>query len=190
MTSRDLDVIVVGCSWGGLAAAGRLLEALPPELDVPIVIVQHRGEAPSVLTKLLSRHTARPVVEPDDKEELRACHVYVAPSGYHLLLDRKGFSLATEAPVRHSRPSVDVLFESAADAFGHRTAAVVLTGSNDDGAAGLRRVAAVGGLALVQDPATAERSMMPTAALEAVPTALVADIAGLARLLGRATAGA
>ena len=189
MSSGDLDVVVVGCSWGGLAAAGRLLEALPPELDVPIVIVQHRGEGPSGLSALLARHTARPVVEPDDKDELRTGHVYVAPPGYHLLLDRRGFSLATEAPVRCSRPSVDVLFESAAEAFGERMAAVVLTGANDDGTAGLTRVAAVGGLALVQDPATAERSAMPTAALGAVPSALVADIAGLAGLLAEAGGG-
>ena len=189
MSSRDLEVVVVGCSWGGLAAAGSLLAALPLELDVPIVIVQHRGEAPSMLSELLGRQTDRPVVEPNDKEELRTGHVYVAPPGYHLLLDRTGFSLATEAPVHCSRPSVDVLFESAADAFGSRMAAVVLTGANDDGAAGLRRVAAVGGLALVQDPATAERSTMPTAALDAVPTAVVAEIGGLARLLAKAAGG-
>ena len=181
--TRSLDLVVIGCSWGGLAAACTLLEALPADFDVPIVIVQHRSEAPSVLSELLSRHTRRAVVEPDDKAELQAGHVYVAPPGYHLLLDRTGFSLATEGPVHYSRPSVDVLFESAAGAFGSRMAAVVLTGANDDGAAGLRRVAAAGGLALVQDPGTAERATMPEAALAAVPTALVADVPGLARLL-------
>jgi len=183
MSSRPLDLVAVGCSWGGLAASGALLEALPADFDVPIVIVQHRSEIRSVLSELLGRHTARTVVEPDDKEQLRRCHVYVAPPGYHLLLDRAGFSLATEAPVRYSRPSVDVLFESAAAAFGPRMAAVVLTGANDDGANGLRLVAAAGGLALVQDPGTAERSAMPAAALAAVPAALVADIPGLGRLL-------
>ena len=90
--------------------------------------------------------------------------------------------------MHHSRPSVDVLFESAADAFGERVAAVVLTGANDDGATGLRRVAAAGGLALVQDPASAERGTMPAAALAAVPTALVADVAGLAQMLVAAAA--
>ena len=183
MSSRPLDLVAVGCSWGGLAASGALLEALPADFDVPIVIVQHRSEIRSVLSELLGRHTARTVVEPDDKEQLRRGHVYVAPPGYHLLLDRAGFSLATEAPVRYSRPSVDVLFESAAAAFGPRMAAVVLTGANDDGANGLRLVAAAGGLALVQDPGTAERSAMPAAALAAVPAALVADIPGLGRLL-------
>ena len=186
MSPHRLDLVVVGCSWGGLAAAGSLLEALPDDFDAPIVIVQHRSEARSVLTELLGRHTTRSVAEPDDKAELRRGHVYVAPPGYHLLLDRTGFSLATEGPVHHSRPSVDVLFESAADAFGERMAAVVLTGANDDGATGLRRVAAAGGLALVQDPASAERATMPAAALAAVPTALVADIPGLAQILAAA----
>ena len=181
-----LDLVAVGCSWGGLAAAGRLLEALPDAFVVPTVIVQHRSEAPSALAELLSRHTARPVAEPDDKEEVRPGHVYVAPPGYHLLVDRSRFSLATEAPVRYSRPSVDVLFESAAGAYGRRLAAVVLTGANDDGAAGLARVAAVGGLAMVQDPATAERSAMPAAALAAVPTAVVGDIPALASTLAAA----
>ena len=186
MTSRAIDLVVIGCSWGGLAAMSSLLEALPPDFDVPMVVVQHRGEARSVLTELLGRHTVRAVVEPDDKDELRPRHVYVAPPGYHLLVDRTGFSLATDAPVNYSRPSVDVLFESAAGAFGPRMAAVVLTGANDDGAAGLRQVAAAGGMALVQDPGTAERSAMPAAALAAVPTALVADVPGLARLLATA----
>jgi len=184
--SGGLDLVAVGCSWGGLDAAGRLLEALPADFGVATVIVQHRSESPSGLAELLSRHTALPVAEPDDKEEVRPGHVYVAPPGYHLLVDRIRFSLDTEAPVRFSRPSVDVLFESAAEAYGPRMAAVVLTGTNEDGAAGLARVAAAGGLALVQDPKTAEQPRMPEAALAAVPTAIVGDIAELAQKLADA----
>lgn len=186
MSRPHLDLIAIGCSWGGLAAAGTLLEALPADFAVPIVIVQHRSEVPSPLADLLSRHTRLPVTEPDDKEEVRPGHVYVAPPGYHLLIDRTRFSLATEAPVRYARPSIDVLFESAAGAFGDRVAALVLTGANDDGAGGLARVAAVGGLALVQEPGTAERSAMPSAALAAVPTAIVGTLAELARTLAAA----
>ncbi len=186
MSSTGLDLVVVGCSWGGLAAAGCLLAVLPPSFAVPVVIVQHRSEAESPLSELLGRQTARTVAEPDDKEVLRDGWVYVAPPGYHLLLDSTRFSLATEAPVRYSRPSIDVLFESAAGAFGSRMAGVVLTGANDDGAAGLAKVAAAGGLALVQDPNTAERPVMPAAALAAVPTAVVGDIAAIARRLGQA----
>ena len=183
---RSLDLVAIGCSWGGLAATGRLLEALPDEFDVATVIVQHRTEAPSALAQLLGRHTPRPVSEPDDKDEVRRGHVYVAPPGYHLLVDRTRFSLDTEAPVRYSRPSVDVLFQSAAESYGPRMAAVVLTGANDDGTAGLVRVVEAGGLALVQDPATAERPTMPAAALAAVPDAVVGDIPALARTLARA----
>ena len=128
------------------------------------------------------------MAEPDDKEVVRPGHVYVAPPGYHLLVDRHRFFLDTEAPVRYSRPSVDVLFQSAALAFGARMAAVVLTGANSDGAAGLAMVASAGGLALVQDPATAERPAMPAAALAAVPTAVVGDIPALAMTLATAAA--
>ena len=182
-------LVTVGCSWGGLAAASRLLGALPGDFNVPTVIVQHRSEAPSALVELLAQHTSRPVSEPDDKDRVLANHVYVAPPGYHLLVDRYRFSLTTEGPVRHSRPSIDVLFESAAEAYGPALAAVVLTGANDDGSRGLARVAAAGGMALVQDPASAERAAMPLAALAAVPTAVVGDIEELARTLVAAVTG-
>lgn len=189
MSPDRLALLAVGCSWGGLAATSRLLEALPGAFDLPTVIVQHRSEAPSALVELLARHTTRPVTEPDDKDRVLENHVYVAPPGYHLLVDRHGFSLTTEGPVRHSRPSIDVLFESAAEAYGPALAAVVLTGANGDGARGLARVAAAGGLALVQDPATAERAAMPSAALAAVPTAVVGGIEELARTLVAAVTG-
>ncbi len=189
MSPDRLALVAVGCSWGGLAAVGRLLEALPDAFALPTVIVQHRSEAPSALVELLGRHTARRVAEPDDKDLVLANHVYVAPPGYHLLVDRHRFSLTTEEPVRYARPSVDVLFESAANAYGPALAAIVLTGANDDGAKGLARVAAAGGLALVQDPATAERATMPAAALAAVPTAVVGDIDLLARTLVAAVTG-
>jgi len=188
LTTGGLRLVAVGCSWGGLAAAGGLLAALPSDYAVAIVIVQHRTEAPSALAEILGRQTALPVAEPDDKDEVRAGHVYVAPPGYHLHVARGRFSLDTEAPVRYSRPSIDVLFESAAEAYGPEMAAVVLTGANSDGAAGLARVAASGGLALVQDPATAERPTMPAAALAAVPTAVVGNIPELARVLTAAAA--
>jgi len=184
--ASGLHLVVIGCSWGGLEAAARLLEFLPGDYGVATVIVQHRTEAPSALAELLAGHTTLQVAEPDDKDEVRPGHLYVAPPGYHLLVDGTRFSLDTDAPVRFSRPSVDVLFQSAAEAYGPRMAAVVLTGTNNDGAFGLSRVAAAGGLALVQDPTTAERAAMPAAALAAVPTAVVGDIAELARTLAAA----
>jgi two-component system chemotaxis response regulator CheB len=186
----SVTLVAVGCSWGGLAAASRLLEELPSALGVATVIIQHRGEAPSALASLLALHTRLPVVEPCDKEPVRPGHVYVAPPGYHLLVTRQCFSLDTEGPVHFARPSIDVFFESVAEAHREGAAAVVLTGANADGAAGLARVAAAGGLALVQDPTTAERRAMPDAAIAAVPGATVADIPGLARIIAAAAAPA
>ena len=158
------QLIVVGCSWGGLAAAGSLLNSLPA-VDAAVVIVQHRGAGRSMLASLLEHRTGRTVEEAEDKAPLEPGRVYLAPPGYHLLVDRGHLALSTEAPVRYSRPSVDVLFESAAAAYGPGVVAVVLTGANSDGAVGVVRVAQRGGRVVVQDPATAERPEMPAAAL-------------------------
>ena len=185
-----IELVAVGCSWGGLAAAERLLGALPRAFPAAIVIVQHRPESASVLAELLARHALRPVREAVDKDVIEPGCVYLAPPGYHLLVGNGRFSLTTEGPVQFNRPSVDVLFESAAEALGDRLAAVVLTGANNDGAAGLARVAELGGMTLVQDPLTADRPAMPTAALEAVPGAMVGDVEELARALADAAMSA
>ena len=113
-------------------------------------------------------------------------HIYVAPPDYHTLIEPGHFALSTEAPVRFSRPSIDVTFTSAADAYGHRAVGVVLTGANADGAEGLRRISDRGGLAIVQDPATAESPMMPAAAQKAVPRARVMTLAAHRRVSGDA----
>jgi len=171
--SREL--IVIGASWGGLDALRRLLASVPDELDVPIAIAQHRAAASPErgLESVLQRAISRPVRDVADKDAIERSHVYVAPPDYHLLVERGSFALSTDARVRYARPSIDVLFESAADAYGEGVIGVVLTGSNDDGAAGLRRVVARGGVAIVQDPDTAERRELPDAALAAVPQAVV-----------------
>ena len=181
-----IDLVAVGCSWGGLAAVGHLLAALPANFPPATVIVQHRAERRSPLAELLDHHSPKPVRDVADRERVEAGRVYVAPAGYHLLVDTERFWLSTDGPVHHNRPSVDVLFESAAHAFGPRLAAVVLTGANADGAQGLARVAEMGGLTLVQDPASAERDTMPAAALAAVPDAIVGDLSDLARVLAEA----
>src|SRR5215208_3136962 len=110
-------------------------------------------------------------------------HVYVAPPDYHTLVERGYFSLSTDAPVRYSRPSIDVTFSSAADSYSHRTVGIVLTGANADGADGLRRISDRGGLAIVQDPASAESPTMPAAAQQAVPRARVMSLAGIVDFL-------
>jgi two-component system chemotaxis response regulator CheB len=181
-------VVAVGCSWGGLGALSRLLEALPDDLPAAVVIVQHRLHGPSELAHLLGQHTPWPVCEAEDKEPIGPGQVYLAPPGSHLLVDEQRFALSTEAPVGGSRPSIDVAFESMADAFGPRLIGVVLTGANADGAVGLVHVVRQGGVAVVQDPQTAEKPVMPAAAIAANPDALVVPldelggaIAGLVR---------
>jgi two-component system, chemotaxis family, protein-glutamate methylesterase/glutaminase len=169
------ELIVVGCSWGGVAALGRLFAHLPDGLDLPIVVAQHRAPESlrGGLELALGRHLARPVLEPADKDPIERGHVYVAPPDYHLLVERGSFALSVDKPVRHARPSIDVLFESAADAYGPAVVGVVLTGANADGAEGLARVVERGGVAVVQDPETAEAPEMPTAAIAAAPATVL-----------------
>jgi two-component system chemotaxis response regulator CheB len=174
------DLIVIGASWGGLDALTLLVRGLPPDFGVPIVIVQHRGaDAESLLSGLLQQWTDRKVLEPEDKAPIEAGDIYVAPANYHLLVETGHLSLTTEAPVRYSRPSIDVLFGSAAHAYGERLIGVVLTGANEDGSRGLQCVAEFGGYCVVQDPATAEAPAMPAAALRRVPRAAVLPLSGI-----------
>jgi two-component system chemotaxis response regulator CheB len=163
------EVIAIGTSWGGLDAVSRLLDAMHVDVHQPIIVAQHRGidaEA-GMLAHLLQGHTRRLVSDPDDKTPLEADHVYLGPPDYHLLVEDGHLALSTDAPVRFARPSIDVLFESVADAYGPRAVGVVLTGANNDGAAGLARIKDLGGVAIVQDPATSERRTMPDAAIAA-----------------------
>lgn len=176
------DLIVVGASWGGLDALTVLVRGLPSGFAIPIVIVQHRGsDAESFLCDLLQQWTGRKVGEPEDKEPIEPGHIYVAPANYHLLIEEGHFSLTTEGPVRYSRPSIDVLFGSAAHSYGARLIGVVVTGANEDGSRGLECVHDHGGYSVVQDPATAEVATMPEAALRRVPDAVkvpLSEIAG------------
>jgi len=176
VTTRAVGLVVVGCSWGGLFALERMLPTVPGRVRAPIVIAQHRAAQTSLLASLLGRHTTRPVTEAEDKEAIGPDRVYLAPPDYHLLVEPGHFALSTEGPVRYSRPSIDALFESAADAYAGGLVAVVLTGANDDGADGARAVARRGGRVVVQDPDTAERAIMPAAALAAVPDATVLPV--------------
>lgn len=174
-------VVVIGSSWGGLHALRSVLGALPQSFEAAVCVAQHRAAADedAGLAGLLEAATPLSVRDAEDKDELRDGEVLLAPPGYHLLVEPGSVALSLDAPVRFSRPSIDVLFESAADAYRERAVGVVLTGANADGAAGLRRVHARGGHALVQDPADAERPEMPRAALDAVPgTAVVLEDLG------------
>jgi two-component system, chemotaxis family, protein-glutamate methylesterase/glutaminase len=163
------ELVAIGTSLGGLNALVAILRALPESLPVAIVVVQHRGaSSDGSLAAVLQDHTPLRVVEADDKARLEPATVYVAPPDYHLLVEERGsLALSTEGPVRSARPSIDVLFETASDAYGAALLAVLLTGASADGAAGLARVKARGGRTIVQDPFTAECATMPAAGIAA-----------------------
>jgi two-component system chemotaxis response regulator CheB len=177
-------IVVLGASWGGLAAVGEVLSGLPRDFPAPIVVVQHRSRhAENLLARLLQDCTQLRVVDVEDKEPLEPQSVYVAPANYHVMVEKGYLSLTTDPLVRHSRPSIDVMFTSAADAYRDKTVGVVLTGANDDGASGLRYIIDRGGHALVQDPETAESRTMPVAALKAVPEAEIVPLKAIAKRL-------
>lgn len=184
------DIAVVGTSWGGLAVLRQLVAGIPDSFGMALVLVQHRHkDSDHVLRTLLQERTALRVCEVEDKMPIEHGGVYVAPPDYHTLVEPGYFSLSTDAPVRYSRPSIDVTFSSAADSYGHRTVGIVLTGANADGAAGLRRISDRGGMALVQDPTTAESPTMPAAAVFAVPRARVMPLAEIIGYLSSLPAG-
>ena len=163
------DLVCIGASWGGLEAIGRVLADLPPELDLPIAIAQHRHpDSPEgTLAELLQAQTDRPVLDVEDKMPIESRHVYIAPPNYHLLVERGSFALSVDERIQFARPSIDVLFETAAHAYGAGVIGIILTGANEDGAEGLARIKQVGGVALIQDPVGAARRMMPDAAIAA-----------------------
>lgn len=166
--SARFDVVVVGVSAGGVDLLMDLLPALPADFAVPIAVVLHSGPGTTTeLAFMLDRAGEITVREAEDKDPLQPGRVYLAPGGYHLLVERELIcSLSIDPPVRFARPAVDVLFDSAAAAFRERVLAVVLSGASDDGANGARSIKAAGGMVIVQDPATAVAADMPRSAIE------------------------
>jgi two-component system chemotaxis response regulator CheB len=184
------DLVVVGTSWGGLAALRTLVAGLPESFMMAVTLIQHRHkDSDHLLRVLLQERSALEVHEVEDKMPLEHGRIYVAPPDYHTLVEPGHFSLSTEAPVRYSRPSIDVTFNSAADSYAHRTVGIVLTGANADGAEGLRKISDRGGMAIVQDPTTAESPTMPTAAIKVVPRARVMPLAEIVAFLRELPAG-
>jgi len=185
MTAR-YRIAVVGTSWGGLAALRELVSCLPADLPLPLVVVQHRHKQSDItLATFLQDRTAMPVCEVEDKMPIEPGRIYVAPPDYPLLVESDSLALSVDDPVRHSRPSIDVTFSSAAHSFGAATIGIVLTGANADGAEGLKRIVDGGGLALVQEPATAESPTMPAAAIKAVKNARVMTVTQIGQEIGR-----
>ncbi|SFW39329.1 chemotaxis protein CheB [Luteibacter sp. UNCMF366Tsu5.1] len=161
--------IVMGCSAGGLTALQRVLPGLDARLPVPVVICCHTGSPNvSLLVELLAHASSLPVVEAQERSMAAPGVVHVAPTGYHLLVEADlHFSLSVDPKVTYARPSIDVLFEAAADAWRETLIAVLMTGANSDGANGLLAVRRAGGYAIVQDPDEAESDVMPRAGLAA-----------------------
>jgi two-component system chemotaxis response regulator CheB len=187
-----VDAVVIGASAGGIEALSVLLPALPAGLRPPVFIVLHLPrDTPSVLAEIFARKCALPVREAQDKEEIVSGTVYFAPNNYHLLVDDgPQLSLSADDPVHHSRPSIDVLFESAVQIFNDRLLGIILTGANQDGACGLAAIHDAGGVTVVQAPETARAPNMALAALKLRPADRVLPLDEIANILRTLDAGA
>jgi two-component system chemotaxis response regulator CheB len=182
---RRFEAVVIGGSAGGVDALVALLPALPAGYKLPVFCILHvPGDRESRLTELFGERLPLPVHEAADKEQIVPGTVYFAGPGYHLSVERdRSFSLSCEPPVHFARPAIDVLMESAADAYGAGLVGILLTGANHDGADGMARIRARGGFTVVQDPDDAQVSTMPEAAIGRCQPNLVMPLARIHALL-------
>lgn len=182
---RRVEAVVIGASAGGLAALSALVIGLPATYRLPLLMVQHvPPTGPTQLVEIFQRKTALNVTEATDKQPVRGATLYFAAPGYHMLVeDDLSLSLSQDDAMHFSRPSIDVLFESAADAWGERVAGILLTGANEDGAAGLDAIRRAGGITIVQDPVEAEVPTMPLAALQRFAPDYLLPLRDIHRLL-------
>lgn len=178
LNNRQYDAIVIGASAGGISVLSTLVESLPPHFSIPIIIATHLpADKISVLDKILGTKCSLTVKEAFDKEYINEGYVYLAPPNYHLLVEKDFyFSLSSEDPVLYSRPSIDVLFETAADAYEEKLLGIILTGANSDGALGLKTILMKGGSGIIQTPQEAEAECMPRAAIKQCPAARIATV--------------
>jgi two-component system, chemotaxis family, protein-glutamate methylesterase/glutaminase len=180
------DIVVVGASAGGIQALKRLAAGLPEDFPASMFIVLHMAsDRTSILPQILSKETKLPVTFAQEKEPIRAGHIFIAPPNYHLLIEQDHMHLASGPREHFSRPAINPLFRSAAHAYGGRVIGVILSGRLDDGVAGLWEIKRRGGLAVVQDPAEAEHPSMPASALENVEVDYTVEIGAMPPLLSR-----
>lgn len=167
--NSSYQAVVIGASAGGLGALSKILGDLPVDYPVPVIIVQHRSkDERNLLEEVLQSKCLIHIRQAEEKEQVLGGAVYFAPPGYHLLIEAdRSFSLTCDEPVNYSRPSIDLLFESAADVYDKHLVGIILTGANGDGAGGLKMIRKMGGLTIVQDPGEADFNLMPQAALSA-----------------------
>jgi two-component system chemotaxis response regulator CheB len=185
LAGRSIEAIVIGASAGGVDALVELLPALPGDFGPATVCILHvPADRESRLAELFAARLSLPVLEAQDKQPLEPGTVYFAGAGYHLSIEQdRVFSLSCEPPVHYARPAIDVLMESAADAYGTALAGILLTGANIDGAAGMQRIRQRGGLTVVQDPKEAQAATMPAEAIRLCDAHLVLPLAGIRALL-------
>lgn len=177
----DFDAIVIGTSAGGLSVLFMILEALPEHFAVPVIIVQHRSKDERTLLEEVVQPRCRiRIKQADEKEKIESGTVYFAPANYHLLIEQdKTFSLSSDVHVNFSRPSIDVLFESAARVYRNRLLAIIMTGANSDGAAGMETIRKTGGTTIAQDPESAQFPFMPQAAVSTGSIRYIMDTGGI-----------
>ncbi len=182
---HPIAAVAIGASAGGIDALLQILRGLPPGFSLPIFVVLHLPEdRNSRLVEVFRAHVALPVVEALDKSRIEPGTLYFACAGYHLSVEQDlSFSLSCEAPLHYSRPSIDILMESAADAYGERLLGIVLSGANHDGAAGLARIKRMGGMTVVQNPEQAQAGTMPRAAIELTQPDLILPLQEIHSLL-------
>jgi two-component system chemotaxis response regulator CheB len=187
-----IEAVVIGASAGGVEALAVLLPALPDTFSASLFIVLHvPRERPSLLVEIFTGRCALPVREAEDKEPVEAGTVYFAPPDYHMLLEKnRHIALSADEPVHFSRPSIDVLFESAADVYADRLLGIILTGANQDGAAGLHAIHRAGGVTVVQKPDSAKVPLMIVSALQRSPADFVLSLEEIADLLAALAGGA
>ena len=181
----NYEAIVIGVSSGGMNAMKVMFSLLPKNFSIPIIIVQHiSAHSDSQWIELLNEKSNLNIKEADEKEKIEKGNVYIAPSNYHLLIGNdETFSLTIDERVNYARPSIDVLFESAADVYASKLIGVVLTGSNNDGTKGLKRIQECGGLTIVQDPKTAESAYMPASAIASIKPDYILALEDIIQLL-------
>ncbi|HEY0386167.1 MAG TPA: chemotaxis protein CheB [Pyrinomonadaceae bacterium] len=178
------QIVLIGTSSGGLSALQVLLPGLGGKFPCPVAIAQHRGkDGGAGLREFMQKSCRLPIEEPEDKTPIAPGHIYLAPRDYHLLVEKGHFALSTDAPVWYARPSINVLFESAADAYAEKAVGVILSGANGDGARGLAAIKARGGTAIVEEPETAAYRAMPEAALAATRVDHILPLAEIAPFL-------
>ena len=182
---RQFDLIVIGGSAGAIEVLTQVLARLTTGFTPAVAIVIHLpAEGPNVLHEIFVGPASPPMKQAEDKEPIRPGTIYFAPPDYHLLVETgRTFALSQDERVHFSRPAIDVLFESAAEAYGERLMGIILSGANADGAAGLRAVASAGGMTVVQALESADMIAMPAAALEAAPDSVEVNVSALADLL-------